>query len=86
MVNSDWQSLRIFNFPRKSGYTVRLSGLKGIVSAGDYREETIVKVNWDFVSWVLSLYVFMVIEVHHSCQVCLDQPLQLHLFPMWERV
>lgn len=45
MVNSDWQSLRIFNFPRKSGYTVRLSGLKGIVSAGDYREETIVKVN-----------------------------------------
>lgn len=49
MVSSDWQNLREFYFPRKSGYTVCLSGLKGRVSAGDYREETIVKVKWDFV-------------------------------------
>lgn len=85
MVNFDWQNLREFHSPWKSGYMVRLSGLKGRASAGDYREETIVKVKWDFVSWVLSLYVFMVIEVHHSCQVCLDQLLQLHFCPMWER-
>lgn len=44
VVNPDWQNLREFHFPRKSGYTVRISGLKGRVSAGDYREETIVKV------------------------------------------
>lgn len=86
MVNSDWQNLRRFHFPWKSGCIVCLSGLKGRISAGDYREETIGKANGDFVSWVLSLYVFMVFEVHHSCQVCLDQPLQLHLFPMRERV
>lgn len=73
-----------FVFPGKVA-TVGLSGLKGRVGAGDYREETIVKVKWDFVSWVLSLYVFMVIEVHHSCQVCLDQLLQLHFFPASER-
>lgn len=65
-----------------------LSGLKGRISAGDYREETIVEVKGDFVSWALSLYVFMDFEVHHSCQVCLDQLLQLHLFQWgwkWEK-
>lgn len=29
---------------------------------------------------------FMVTEVHHSCQVCLDQPPQLHSFLMQEKV
>lgn len=44
------------------------------------------EVKGDFVFCVHSLYVFMVFEVHHGCQVCLDQPLQLHLFPMRVKV
>lgn len=50
MVNSDWQNLRRFHFPWKSGCIVCLSGLKGRISAGDYREETIGEANGDFVS------------------------------------
>lgn len=44
---------------------------EGRISAGDYREETIVEVKGDFVSYVRFLYVFMAFEVHHGCQVCL---------------
>lgn len=81
LIGWTWEHLI---FPGKVA-AARLSGLKGRVGAGDYREETIVKVKRDFVSWVLFLYVFMVTEVHHSCQVCLDRLLQLHLFPTQER-
>lgn len=69
--NSDWQHLTEFHFPWKSVRVVRWSGLKGRISAGDYREEAIVEVKGDFVSYARSLYVFTAFEVHHSCQVCL---------------
>ncbi len=41
LIDRTWEN---FIFPGKVVSTVRLSGLKGRVGAGDYREETIVKV------------------------------------------
>lgn len=63
-----------------------LSGLKGRVSAGDYRDVTSVEENHRLCPGFSLLYVFMVTEVHHSCQVCLDQPPHLHSFLMQEKV
>lgn len=44
------------------------------------------EVRGQFLFRALSSYVFIVIEVHHRCQVCLNQPLQLLPFPTQRRV